>query len=306
MKYKILITIAFSALMQASTENTQASESNQEKSIQSSGKSSFPNCVHLAQHIAPTALQHIILGYLDSWEEKQTLIQQDFINSIVFSPNSRYFAVNDIACYGLINIWECDNNDNWKPLMNIEVLPPRDSSYDGIETTTNAPVMTIRFGARNPERYIFHNNTIILWGKNSEKEQIINQNHKLQIDAAGFSDNGLYAAFIFKNDPNSIKLWKLNENDIWQEIQTITCSAHSNLTVALSKDNKYTALIIEQTIKICNTNDHSKTVQTLNGNSNVKTVAVSSNFQYLASATNKTIKIWTTQARELIKENPPK
>lgn len=384
MKHKIILLILLSALMQASQEKTQPKSTQAEQYKTSAATAKLAHCEHLAPHIAPVELQQIVLGYL-GWEENQKLNSHADICSILFSPDSNYFATGSTG--GSITLWKRDengcwqefrnsywgnnqrllpgafspdgkyfasvsddnkisliqykklagypmlthpnkitsigfspdshyfascskdrisllknNNDQWQSFMDLKVFPPMPESFEDIleyePTSNNTSTVFVRH-----KGYILRNNCILLYGKASGKKQIVNQNSNLPITAANFTDDGTYFVFALGNE--SIKLWKLNENDVWQEMQTITLRAKSHHCCELSPDNKYFASItsiLGQTIKISEANDHSKMVQTLHGhNSQFKALTFSPNSQYLASASSdKTISLWTKQADELM------
>lgn len=115
MKYKIILSIAFSTLVQASKEKTEPPVAQCEQSIALESNTKLTHCKHLAPHIEPVVLQHIVLGYL-GWEENKELKRPAHIKpndkiSVVFSPDSHYFATNHSA--GITIGQHNDDTDDW-------------------------------------------------------------------------------------------------------------------------------------------------------------------------------------------------
>jgi len=187
-------------------------------------------CDRLDLYIPVTDVQHIILGYLDSWEEAQLLdhdYDQDEIYSLSASSDGTYLAVGSLR--GKITIWQNDNQ--------FKLLQSR--------SCANSPINSLSFSPGNDYlAYGFGFKIAISQRKNNQFETVqICRDHDSCVIQVAFSSDGKYLAS--GSDDKSIKIWqKINNKFIVTQsllghegkIRSISFSPNSQYLASASWD----------------------------------------------------------------------
>ncbi|WP_242051375.1 nSTAND1 domain-containing NTPase [Nostoc spongiaeforme] len=215
-------------------------------------------------------------GTVKLWDTTSGKVLKAFEGVISFSPNGRTLA--STGGDGTIRLWEVTTGREFKTLK-------EDSKLNSISFVADSK--TLATGSDD--------GTVKLWDTTSGK---VLKTFKVDSSKIIFSPNGKTLASGTTSDNSTMTLWDIGTGKVIKRLekfkQPVQFSPDSKILVSVSSD--------DGTLELLDANT-GRTLQTLNGSSEAKTVSFSSDSKTLASADEKgRVKLWDiTTGKEVAK-----
>lgn len=292
------VFISLSSSILSAAEQSSKKLKQHDSGFSARGISFLRNYTHLEKYISVIELQHLIVDYLDSFDESQSLIDSDAAHSLDISHDGMYFATGPANS---IRLWRYAP-DNCKLL---KIMPAQDLNYFSFlsDPSTRQSYLAIaqlyvkKFNGDQVQDYFEDNSQEINRSAYSHYRTFLKK-----IMAADTNTQRLACVSSFQEKPQSlfednygINIWKKEDNNFKIECK-LTIHTPYIRALIFSPDSKL--LIVGHTTGISAFNLAQKSsyrVDNTNGGhkAGIYGLSFSPNGALLASASSdKTVKIW--------------